>query len=207
MFTWYTYILWQFFEGFELGSGPFWVNSLFSHHFSYQQVTWVLISPLTLIWFHKHAEWILCKQEHNWDKKNKLLLSGLCSSSRFFFLAYCPTFASSFFTKNCVLYIYYYYIHCWQSYLSNCFGHCALYLYALSRSLLEPFLFASLYQKPCTTFSDTFSPWYQGVTWFLVCSMSKLMNCDLVVCPFAVCRVELMLRRLLARMGCKSTEC
>lgn len=85
MFTWYTYILRQFFEGFELVSGPFWVNSLFSHHFSDQQVTWVLISPLTLIWFHKLAEWILCKQEHNWDKKNKLLLSGLCSSSCFFF--------------------------------------------------------------------------------------------------------------------------
>jgi cobalamin biosynthesis protein CobD/CbiB len=107
MFTWYTYILRQFFEGFELVSGPFWVNSLFSHHFSDQQVTWVLISPLTLIWFHKLAEWILCKQEHNWDKKNKLLLSGLCSSSCFFFfLAYCPTFASSFFHQEfCVIYL------------------------------------------------------------------------------------------------------
>lgn len=84
MFTWYTYILWQFFEGFELGSGPFWVNSLFSHHFSDQQVTWVLISPLTLIWFHKLAEWILCNQEHNWDKKNKLLLSGYVLPLAFF---------------------------------------------------------------------------------------------------------------------------
>lgn len=60
MFAWYTYILCQFFEGFELGSGPFWVSSLFSHHFSDQQVTLVLISLLTLIWFHKLAEWILC---------------------------------------------------------------------------------------------------------------------------------------------------
>jgi hypothetical protein len=106
MFTWYSYILWQFFEGFELGSGPFWVNSLFSHHFSDQQVTWVLISPLTLIWFHKLAEWILCKQEHNWDKKNKLLLSGLCSSSRFFFLGLLSHVWIIFFHQElCVIYL------------------------------------------------------------------------------------------------------
>ena len=201
MFTWYTCILSQFFEGFELGSGPFWVSSLFSHHFSDQQVTLFLISPLTLIWFHKLAEWILCVSKSTIETKriSCCCLVYMFFHTLFFFLACCPTFASSFFTKNCVL-------HCWQSYLSNCFGHCALYLYVLSKSLLEPFLFASLYQKLRTTFSDTFSPWYQGVTWFWVCSMSKLMNCDLVVCPFAMCRVELMLRRLLARMGYKSME-